>query len=254
MRTHIGVVGLVVGAIAIAGCSGGPAATTAVIAPSASVPPATTPAVTSPPGTTTPTQAGPRDVPSEGSVPAGTYTLDRELGMTIDIPAGWDSCCGGAILKNDFAGLLVFTQMNDITVYADACKWETGGQSEPKGAEAIAQALSAQKHHQASKPSEVTVAGVAGWVVRVQVPLDEPATVDADNNSTFTDCDQGKVTSFGTPTDALSRYHQAPGQIDEYYVIQVDGTPVIFDVVSGPDTPAADLAELEAMLASVQIG
>ena len=81
---------------------------------------------------------------------------------------------------------------------------------------------------------------------------DEPTKVGGDNNYTFTNCDQGTFASFGTPTD-LSRYHQGPGQMDDFYVIDVDGAAVIFDVVSGPDTPASDVEELEAMLASIRI-
>jgi len=250
MRTLIG---LVAGAALIAGCTGSPGSTAAGGSNAGSVPPASTPAVTAPPVSSNPTQAGPRDLPGDGVIVAGTYVVDRSLGMTIDIPPNWGACCGGAILKNDYAGLLLFVDVHDIVVYDDACKWESGGQTNPQGAEAIAVALSKQKHHMASEAKAATVAGVAGWVVRVQVPVDEPAVLDAENNYTFTECEQGHVVSFGSPADPLSRYHQGPGQIDDYYVIDIDGTPTIIDVVSGPDTPATDLAELEAMLASIRI-
>jgi hypothetical protein len=49
------------------------------------------------------------------------------------------------------------------------------------------------------------------------------------------------------------RHHQAPGQIDDFYVLEIGSTTVIFDVISGPDISASDRADLEAMLASIKI-
>jgi hypothetical protein len=195
--------------------------------------------------------AGPRSIPNEGTIAAGTYRLDRSLGATVDVPDGWSACCGGAIVKNDFAGLLYWNNAHGITVYADPCLWSSGGASNPDGAQAIADALAAQKNRLASKPREVTVGGVRAFVVRLTVPAEQPVTRGADGNNVFTGCDQGQFRSFTVGSDG-ERYHQAPGQIDDFYVLDVETTPVIFDLVSGPDIPPSDMAELEAMVGSVR--
>jgi hypothetical protein len=36
------------------------------------------------------------------------------------------------------------------------------------------------------------------------------------------------------------RYHQSPAQIDDFYLVDVDGPAVVFDLVSGPDIAAPD--------------
>jgi hypothetical protein len=173
--------------------------------------------------------------------------------MTIHIPAGWGACCGGVILKNDFAGLLYWDNVQGITVYADPCLWVSGGQAKPEGAQAIATALAAQKNREASEPRPVTVAGMPAAVVRLKVPLDQPVTTDSHDDNTFNGCDDGQFRSFTVGPNG-ERYHQAPGQIDDFHVVEVGGRTVIFDVVSGPDIPSSDMADLESMLASLKIG
>lgn len=190
-----------------------------------------------------------------GAIPdlaAGTYALDTKVPMTIAVPAGWATCCGGAIVKNDFAGLLYWDDAQGITVYADPCRWSSGGGSNPVGAGAIAAALAAQKHREASPPRQVTVAGLPAFVVRLKVPLDQPTTRNADDEVLFTGCDFNQFRSYIVGRDG-ERYHQAPGQIDDFYIFEARGTTVIFDLVSGPGIPASDMAELEAMVASIRI-
>ena len=237
-------------AVALAGCQA-PAAN----GPTAAAPTATQAAVvaTTQP-TASPGPARPPTLPPETSnLAAGTYTLDPSLSMTIEVPGGWDTCCGGVILKNDFAGLLYWGDARGITVYADPCLWTSGAQSKPEGAQAIAAALAGQKNREASKARAATVGALPAIVVRLKVPLGQPVTTDAHGDNTFTGCDDGQLRSFTVGPEG-ERYHQAPGQIDDFYVLDVGGTTVIFDVVSGPDIPAADMANLEAMLASVEIG
>ncbi|MEO5704285.1 MAG: hypothetical protein ABIZ52_01780 [Candidatus Limnocylindrales bacterium] len=228
MRTLIGVA---VAALIIAGCGGTPTATASVAA-------------------STPSTGDVLDLPTQDIVPAGTYSLDRTLGITVDVPAGWHTCCDGAILKNDFAGLLYWTPV-DIVVYTDPCNWADGGQSAPRGAAAIAAALSAQHDRQGSAPRDVTVAGRPGVHVRLTVPADQPVTQVGEDH-VFAGCDGGEFRSY---TDGVgeARYHQGASQIDDFYLLDVGSGTVVFDVVSGPDTPASDKAELDAMLASVRI-
>jgi hypothetical protein len=123
---------------------------------------------------------------------------------------------------------------------------------EAPGARAIAAALAAQKNRDASESRAVTVGGLPALVVRLKVPLNQPVTTDVHGDNTFTGCDDGQFRSFTVGPDG-ERYHQAPGQIDDFYVLEIGSTTVIFDVVSGPDITAADMADLEAMLASVKI-
>ena len=50
-----------------------------------------------------------------------------------------------------------------------------------------------------------------------------------------------------------TRYHQAPSQTDDFYFVDLGTRTLVFDILGGPGTPAADKADLEAMVASVRI-
>ncbi|HET9851706.1 MAG TPA: hypothetical protein VFP56_04280 [Candidatus Limnocylindrales bacterium] len=240
--------GIVVAAIVVAGCGGAagttaPGTTTPTAAAAAT--PATTPAARP---TAAPTSACGPVLRMTDLLPAGSYCIDSRLGVAIDVPEGWGTCCGGVILKDDFTGLL-YADVTQVVVYHDACLWSSG-QTEPEGAAAIAAALSKQRPREGSAPRDVTVAGLPGYHVRLTVPADQPVTGGSDQN--FTGCDAGQFRSFKAGIDGL-RYHQGPSQVDDFYLVDIGASTVVFDVVTGPQITAAEQAELDGMLASLEV-
>jgi hypothetical protein len=239
---------LLAAAVVIAGC-GGAASTNA---PTTTAP-ATTPTVTVAPGgpTAAATAAGIRAL-SDGPLAPGTYSFLNGHG-TVDVPAGWASCCSAfGVLKGDFAALL-FEDITDVIVYADSCKWKAGPNPEPKGAQAIAAAFAAQRGHQGTKPEAVTVAGLPGWRVKLSVPADQPVT-DSGDNKAFTGCDDAQFATWGLKGGSgPSRYQQGPSQIDTLSIVDVGGRTYVLDMVTEPGIPASDQAELDAMLASIKL-
>jgi len=51
----------------------------------------------------------------------------------------------------------------------------------------------------------------------------------------------------------FSRYFQAPGDIVEFWVIDVGGTPLLIETDRFPDSPEEDVAQLQAILDSIVI-
>lgn len=189
---------------------------------------------------------------NEGPLAAGTYSLDRNLGITIDVPAGWSGCCeGGAIVQGESTGLIVFDVTN-IVVYGDSCHWASSAVSEPRGAEAIAAALAAQPGRQGTEPRDVTVDGRPGFHVRLTVPADLETTEQPDGDATFVDCDQGQFRSW-TTAEGGDRYHQRLSQIDDIYIVDVGSRTVVFDVGYFPETTATQRDALDAMVGSIRI-
>ncbi|HSL97589.1 MAG TPA: hypothetical protein VK831_03360, partial [Candidatus Deferrimicrobiaceae bacterium] len=72
-------------------------------------------------------------------------------------------------------------------------------------------------------------------------------TTQSDGDADFVDCDAGEYRSFD------GRWHQGLSQIDDFYFVDVASRTLVFDISSFPGTTAAELAALEAMLASVEI-
>ena len=137
------------------------------------------------------------------------------------------------------AGLVVFG--GDMSVYGDPCAWESTRPDDPVASlDEVVAALSAQTSRDATPPVDVTVGGYPGKMLTLQVPED----------AVFTDCDGGEFrTLIEVGTDG-ARFHQGPGQIDEVWVVDVDGTLVFFDAGYFAATPAEDVEQMRAMVES----
>jgi hypothetical protein len=137
-----------------------------------------------------------------------------------------------------------------IHVYQDPCQWEYNLPHPPATtADEIAAALSAQPSRDASDPVDVTVGGYPGKVVTLHVP-DDAGYADG-----FTDCFRGVYASYtygdhDADGSLPSRWHQGPGQIDTFWIVEVDDAIVIIDAMYRADTPADRIQEMRAIAES----
>jgi hypothetical protein len=205
----------------------------------------------SPSPTAEPT-ATPRPTSADVGLPVGPFHLeDKGLAMTVTIPAsGWTFLSEGtALMKGDEVANLPeaailfwsFPAGTPFYVYADPCRLTSTKPATPVTAAGdIAAGLAAQASRDASEPVDVTVGGKAGQSVTLHVPDD--AVPDA--------CEGGEFASYGVPGDEPTRYHQGPGQIDEFWILDVDGAIVIIDAMYRPNTPAELVDELRTIVES----
>jgi hypothetical protein len=167
------------------------------------------------------------------------------MSVIVTEPEWYGDVGGQLLVKNDNpdppdgAGLIVFT--GQLEVYGDPCKWATTRPDPMTGAtvDEVIAALAAQADRNATEPVDVTVDGHAGKSITLHVPTDQ----------VFTGCDLGQFRSWGP--EEMSRYHQGPGQIDQVWVVDVDGTLTTIDAGWYEGTPADVRAELDAILASL---
>jgi hypothetical protein len=194
--------------------------------------------------------------PSEAAgLPVGSSHVLQDEGVTITvtIPApGWDGDVGdGVLAKNDNvdppdgAGMIVFT--GPLYVYGDACEWSTTQADTPATTvDELVAALAAQTPRDASEPMDITVDGYSGKEITLHVP-DDAAYAAGE----FTDCDEG---FFGSWTVAPGlepyRYHQGPGQIDQVYILDVDGVLTVIDTAYYGGTRDAAVDELRGIVES----
>jgi len=214
------------------------------------------PGLTEPTSTPTPTPT-PEPTPTatpEGLLPEGPYVFTHPAGglrVTVTIPADWYAETQyGVIVKDQNSdppdgAAIIGPWSGDLYVYGDPCEWSTTTPDTPAATvdEAVA-ALMAQASRDASEPVDIIVAGYVGKSITLHVPDD---TVDSA-------CDQGKFASWtggGDPISSPGRYHQGPGQIDEVWLLDVDGQLIVMDAMYGPETPAEHLDELHAILESM---
>jgi hypothetical protein len=134
-----------------------------------------------------------------------------------------------------------------LYVYGDPCRWaSTMPDSPATTVDEIVAALASQASRNASEPLDVTVGGYAGKMITLHVPDD----------AVFSECEAGaQGPEFGSyqleaVQERPSRYHQGPGQIDDFWIVDVEGSIVIIDAMYRPDTPPETIDEMRALAES----
>ena len=132
--------------------------------------------------------------------------------------------------------------VSGFDVYGDPCQWESSTPDTPvTTVDDFAAALAAQASRDASEPEDVTVGGYEGKSVTLHVPD------DAD----FSACDRGKFASYGAAgRGEPDRWHQGPGQIDRFWILDVDGTILTIQAMWRPDTPEELVGEMVGIVES----
>ncbi len=178
------------------------------------------------------------------SDPATWSGEDRPLPATLQGPG--PACVGAP----DGAGLIAF-QSREYRVYGDACHYEPPPPPHPNTiastVDELTDALAGQVHRRIlASTEEITVDGYPGKKVVLQLVND--AIFDGN------DCEDDKYVLFGLPGDPLARYSEGPRQIEELWIVDVDGLIVVLDGLYYPDTPQSVVNELREMLASTTFG
>jgi hypothetical protein len=195
-------------------------------------------------------------------LPEGPHLLHDGLSqgtvaMTVTIPApGWyGEPSGGILTKNenadppDGAGMIVWAGVENLYVYGDPCAWSTTRPDSPATTvdEAMA-ALAAQASRDASAPVDITLDGYTGKAITLHTPDD----------ANFAECDEGLFGMFADDVesgpDSVERYSQGPGQIDEVWILDVDGQLVVIDWTYYAETPQASVDEERAIVESTTFG
>ena len=229
---------------------------------------ATTP---EPTATIAPSEAAPSvepTSPAAGGLPEGPFVVfdpttqqapfDEGIPITVTIAGpGWTSVPQfGALTKGDQedppegagAGLLTGDPgAGGFYVYGDPCHWESTTPDTPATTvDQLVEALAAQQSRDASAPVDVTVGGYAGKSITLHVPNIAPTRAEA-----FKDCDRETFATFGVEgIEGPARYQQGPGQVDQLWIVDVDGEVVVLDLTYGPATPTELIEEGRALAES----
>ena len=78
-----------------------------------------------------------------------------------------------------------------------------------------------------------------------------PEDLDVPDEGTFTDCDEDKFGSWGTTSEPTARYQQFPGQIDEVWIVDIDGQAAVINGMYYAETPAETVAEMRTIVNSI---
>lgn len=179
------------------------------------------------------------------------------LRVNFEVAAeGWESWLGTVKFADD--GHSVLTVMEVSNLVQEGCT-DHAPADPPVGptVDDLATALTELAPFEVTKqPRNVTVQGYRGKHLQLTVP-DIPV-VSARGGRQFEGCQGGQLQSWFSPIHdggraAFFGYNEEPGRTEDFWILDVDGTRLVLVTMSSPDSPPADVAELEAIFDSIQI-
>ena len=215
--------------------------------------------------TTAPTPESVQDVMGLAhfaALPPGTYSIDPDLDsstplrVVYQIPTdGWSGWIGAAKFSDvGHVGVSITTVKNLVRHGCADHSW-----ADPPvghGVEDLAAALAELAPFRVtSPPDEVSIDGYRGTHLELTVP-NLPVEGEGDNRY-FAGCIDGKLESWVAaidtePGDAFYGY-TGPGYVEEFWILDVEGTRLMIAAGRSPDSPPADIEQLQTILDSIQI-
>jgi hypothetical protein len=190
-------------------------------------------------------QVPPAQIPRSGPIDAGTYSVnDGRSTIRVTFPAGWEPIGTNTFRKGRDQNEVTFTvSLPYISVWPDACATEGLPTLAGPTAEDLVGALRAQQRSDVSEPAETSIGGLPGVLVEVSIP----------DGLDLTTC-TNEVLRIWSDARANNNflYFRGPGT---YLVYIVGGEPsgrIVLTTGMAPEATAADLAELQAIIDSIQ--
>jgi hypothetical protein len=119
--------------------------------------------------------------------------------------------------------------------------------------EDMATALAALSPFDLTKPPrDVTIDGFSGKHLELTVP--DLAFERSDAGNRFTDCTDGELWSWiGAPLGLAYYGYSHPGQVEEFWLLDVGGQRLMIVAGTSPGSSDGDLAELRSIIDSIDI-
>jgi len=204
---------------------------------------ATRPTSPAAPATST---AGPSPT-AEGITEVLSDSSDGAVGITVTAPGYWSvghwaAETGPAGFDRPAgAGIIAFVVDKKFFVYGDPCGWKSTRPTAPATTvDEIVAALANQALRNAAAPEEITLDGYSGKKITLLTPDD----------ARFRDCDEHHFSTLGVAGEDPALWQQGRGEIDEIWVVDVNGRIVLLEGGYWAHTPQETVDELHAIVNS----
>jgi hypothetical protein len=195
------------------------------------------------------------ELPDFAPLEPGTYFVDPDadpstpLRVVYEVPAeGWSQWIGA--FKEPDEGRVSVSVTTVTNLVRHGCR--NHSPADPPvgpGVRDLATALAdLAPFRVTSPPTDVSVYGYRGKHLELTVP-DLPVTHEG-----FTGCVDNNLASWiARPTDGAFYGYPGPGYIEEFWILDVEGTRLMIAGGRAPHPPQKNLAELRAILDSIRI-
>jgi hypothetical protein len=237
--------------VALAGCARAPEGTDTTTSPTALSEP-----------TASPTIQDIMELPNFAPLEPGAYFIDPDLDpstplrVVYEVPfERWSQWIGAAKFADDgHVGVSITTVTNLVRHGCRDHAWTDPpvGPSVDDLATALADLA---PFRVTSPPRDVTAFGYSGKHLELTVP--DLAVEGQGDDRRFTGCVEGKLKSWVAaidtePGDAFYGYSE-PGHTEDFWILDIEGTRLMIEAGWSPDSPRKDVAEMRAILDSIQI-
>jgi hypothetical protein len=90
--------------------------------------------------------------------------------------------------------------------------------------------------------------------MHLELTVPDLAFERSDHGNTFTDCTDGELWSWiGAPLSFAYHGYSHPGQVEEFWLLDVDGQRLMIVAGTSPGSSEGDIAELRSILDSIDI-
>lgn len=176
--------------------------------------------------------------PALGST--GMQVQGDSISWRAILPGGWKARGSFATSTQGPAGPtgIAVAASGAVNVPIDPCD-RVGDESDGATVTDVVAMLEARDDLVMSNQIDATLGGYSGTRVDVQMPADLSACTDA-------------YILFAEP-DGSGIYAQGPSNLFRVWILDVEGQTIVFWVESFPETPAADMADAQAIVDSIVI-
>ena len=202
--------------------------------------------------------------PTPQPLPSGTHRMDLNAiaagaaefpPFLITVPEGWVKSNGWIVNRPNGQDAIppVAVQFWDVDeVYAHPCQWKGTLFQPGPSVDDLVQTLAEIPTRNATAPSSVTIGGYSGMYLEWSVPAD----LEVIGDGQFPACDANgegnrdflSWTGKGWGTD---RFHQGAGQIDQLWILDVEGSRLVIDAFSMPYATDEERDEIAAVVESI---
>jgi hypothetical protein len=205
----------------------------------------------SPTATPVPTQA-PR-LPTDGPIDAGTYRVSSVPTFLVTVPAGWVSVGGTNLRKHpdEPTELALDTFAAGLQVFSDACDSEGKAKGIGPTASDLVAALRAQQNSEVSEPVEVTIGRpIAGYYTGRATRLE----ISVPDGLDLAGCSNGGLQIWvDSSGENYLAWGNDPAIVVTVYIVDAGSGRVVLVPHHQPGPTASDVAELDAIVASVVV-
>jgi hypothetical protein len=173
---------------------------------------------------------------------------------TVVVPKGWFELKGRFIITGATRPVLGVSVWDVGQVFRDPCHWQGQGFDPGPSVANLVAALVAQKMRNATTPTDVTLAGHAGKYLEWSVPADMKSSAWTEFDACDVDSTGDRDFNSWLGNGMGNRYEEVPGQVDQLWVLDVNGQRLVVDATYSPDTSQGGRVELEQVVASLRFG